>query len=94
MLAAGWCTARAETLPVTINGLVFAPVEIHAKVGDIINWINQDFVAHTATARGGEWDVMIAPHQSTSLKLNRAGRIDFYCRFHPNMRGTIVIAPE
>jgi plastocyanin len=50
--------ANAATIQVTIDKLVFSPVEVKAKVGDTITWINMDIVAHTATARG-DWDVMI-----------------------------------
>ena len=94
MLASGCCSARAETIPVTIKGLVFLPAQTHAKVGDTIEWINQDFVAHTATARSGDWDVMIAANQSASQVLGKAGIVDYYCRFHPNMHGTITIGPK
>ncbi len=94
MLAAGCCYARAETVPVTIKGLVFLPAQTHAKVGDRIEWINQDFVAHTATARSGAWDVTLAANQSASQELRKAGVFNYYCRFHPNMHGTIIIAPN
>ena len=50
--------AQAETIQVTIDGLIFSPAEITAKAGDTIVWINKDIVAHTATVRGG-WDMMI-----------------------------------
>jgi plastocyanin len=43
--------AYAETIHVTIDQLIFSPVEIKAKVGDTIEWINNDIVAHTATVR-------------------------------------------
>jgi plastocyanin len=45
--------AHAKTIQVTIDKLVFSPVEIKAKVGDTITWINKDIVAHTATVHGG-----------------------------------------
>jgi plastocyanin len=32
--------ANAATIQVTIDKLVFAPVEVKAKVGDTITWIN------------------------------------------------------
>ena len=42
--------ARAETIQITIDKLVFAPVEVNAKVGDAVEWVNKDVLAHTATA--------------------------------------------
>jgi plastocyanin len=85
--------AHAETIQVTIDKLVYSPVEIKAKVDDTIEWINKDIVAHTATVRG-DWDVTIAANSSASLVLKKAGTVDYYCRFHPNMKGRITIAPK
>jgi plastocyanin len=85
--------ARADSIQVTIENLVFSPAEIKAKVGDTIAWINKDIVAHTATVRGG-FDVMIEANKSASLVLKKAGIVEYYCRFHPNMKGRIIITPE
>ena len=74
--------AHAETIPVIIDKLVFAPVEIKAKVGDTIVSINKDIVAHTATVQGG-CGVMIAANKSATLVLKKPGNVDYYCRFHP-----------
>jgi plastocyanin len=37
---------------------------------------------------------MIAPNKSASLVLKKAGTVEYYCRFHPNMKGRIAITPE
>jgi plastocyanin len=50
---------RADTIQVKMEKLGFVPAEITAHVGDTIEWVNSDFVAHTATARDGSWDVLI-----------------------------------
>ncbi|MGH6811381.1 MAG: cupredoxin domain-containing protein [Methylocella sp.] len=85
--------AHAKTIYVTIDNLVFSPVELKAKAGDTVTWINRDIVAHTATVRGG-FDVMIEANKSASLVLSKAGIVEYYCRFHPNMKGRITITPE
>jgi plastocyanin len=82
----------AATVRVNVDKLAFTPAEISARVGDTIEWVNTDFLAHTATARGKEWDIMIAPNKTGRVALKRAGNIDYYCRFHPNMSGRISIA--
>ena len=84
-------SARAETIQVTITNLVFSPAKVSGKVGDTIEWINNDIVAHTATARSGEWDVLIPSKKTTKQVLNKAGTYEFYCRFHPNMKGSLSI---
>ena len=85
-------SARAETIQVKIEKLAFTPSQITAHVGDTIEWVNADFVAHTATTRDGAWDVMIQPSATASVVLRAAGIVDYYCRFHPNMIGQITIA--
>ncbi|KAA3441577.1 amicyanin [Mesorhizobium sp. SARCC-RB16n] len=83
---------NAETIQVTIDKLVFSPATVEAKVGDTIEWVNKDMFAHTATVKDG-WDVMIPPKNSASLTLKAAGAVDYFCRFHPNMKGHIAVAP-
>ncbi|HEY5127451.1 MAG TPA: cupredoxin domain-containing protein [Bradyrhizobium sp.] len=86
-------SAHAATIQITMENLVFAPTEVSAKVGDTIEWVNKDIFAHTATARNGDWDVTIAPKKTATLVLKKAGTIDYYCRFHPNMKATMTVAP-
>lgn len=57
--------SRAETIQVVIDKLVFSPAEISVKVGDTIEWVNKDRLAHTATVKGG-WEVMIPAGKSGS----------------------------
>ncbi len=86
--------ALAETIRVEVKNLAFAPAAITAHVGDTIAWVNDDFVAHTATARNGDWDVMLPPHQTGRTLVKKSGKIEYYCRYHPNMKGEVAIAPE
>src|SRR6195952_722468 len=86
-------SAHAATIQITMENLVFSPAEATAKVGDTIEWINKDILAHTATARNGEWDVMLPAKKTGTLILKKAGTVDYYCRFHPNRKTTIIIAP-
>ena len=81
------------TIRITIDKLAFAPASVSAKVGDTIEWVNNDILAHTATAANGDWNVMIAPKKSGQAVLKSAGIINYYCRFHPNMTGRIAIEP-
>jgi plastocyanin len=85
--------AHAATIQITMENLVISPADASAKVGDTIEWINKDILAHTATARNGEWDVTLPPRQSGSLVLKKAGTVDYYCRFHPNMKATLAVEP-
>ena len=84
--------ARADTIQVKMEKLGFVPAEITAHVGDTIEWVNFDFVAHTATARDGSWDVLIPVKAKKTVVLNTEGTIEYYCKFHPNMTGRILVS--
>jgi plastocyanin len=84
--------AFAATIEVTIDKLVFSPASIEAKVGDTIEWVNKDVFAHTATVKGG-WEVMIPPKSKGKITLKEAGAVDYFCRFHPNMKGHLDVTP-
>jgi plastocyanin len=83
--------AAAETVRVTITDLVFAPAAITVRVGDVIEWVNADFIAHTATDRGGAWDVPIAAGATATLTADRAGTFAYFCKYHPTMTGTLTV---
>lgn len=89
-LLAGPARAHNGTVHVTIDRLVFTPAEVTAMVGNTIEWINNDKIAHTATVKGG-WEVMIPPGATVTKVMESAGPIEYYCRFHPNMKGRIVV---
>ena len=78
-----------EVVHVKISDLVFMPAEISARVGDTIEWVNGDIIDHTATAAGGEWDVMVLAGNPAQLQLTQAGTFPYFCRFHPNMTAKI-----
>ena len=85
--------AHAATIQIVMQDLVFAPAEVTAKVGDSIEWVNKDVFAHTATARNGDFDVNLPPKKTVTSVLSKAGTVEYYCRFHPNMKAVLKIAP-
>ena len=87
-------SAHAATVQIVMDKLVFAPAQVQAKVGDTIEWVNRDILAHTATATAGDdWNVIIGPNKTEKLVLQKAGTVDYYCKYHPNMKGQLIIAP-
>jgi plastocyanin len=85
--------SHAATIQIVMQNLEISPAEVSAKVGDTIEWVNKDVFAHTATARNGDFDVTLQPKKNGSFVLKKAGNVDYYCRFHPNMKATLKIAP-
>ena len=48
-IALAGALSAGEVVRVTINDLAFAPSDAHAEPGDTIEWVNEDFLDHTAT---------------------------------------------
>ena len=85
--------AHAATIQIVMENLVISPAEATAKVGDTLELVNKDVFAHTATAKNGDFDVTMPPKKTVTTVLKKAGTVDYYCRFHPNMKATLKIAP-
>jgi plastocyanin len=86
--------AAAGVVRIDASGIAFAPAKVSAKVGDTVLWTNKDFVVHSATARGGAFDVNLPVHKSGQIVLKKPGKIAYYCRLHPNMTGEIDVSPK
>src|SRR5881398_659809 len=86
-------SAHAATVQITMENLVISPAEASAKVGDTIELINKDVLAHTATARNGDFDVAMPPKKTATYVLKKPGTVEYYCRFHPNMKAMLNVAP-
>jgi plastocyanin len=85
--------AHAATIQITMENLVVSPLDATAKVGDTLELINKDVLAHTATARNGDFDVAMPPKKIVTYVLKKAGTVEYYCRFHPNMKAVLNVAP-
>jgi len=76
---------------VTVGDLTFSPASITAKPGDTIEWVNGDFIDHTATDEAAHFDIVMAPGETQRVKLQEPGIITYICRYHPNMTGRIEV---
>jgi plastocyanin len=92
-LAVAAIPAQGATIQISMENLEISPAEASAKVGDTIEWINRDVLVHTATARNGDFDVTMPPKKTVRLVLKKAGSVEYYCRYHPNMKATLKIEP-
>jgi len=93
-IASAALALAGQAVQIKINSLAFAPTEVTARVGDTVEWVNEDFIDHTATAKNGDFDVTIPAGQSAQLQLTHAGTIEYFCRFHPNMTAKIQITHD
>ena len=93
MLATVAVPAHAATIQIVMENLVVLPAEASAKVGDTVEWINKDVLVHTATARNGDFDVTMPPKKTVTSVLKKPGTVEYYCRYHPNMKAVLRIEP-
>ncbi len=82
---------KPRVVQVVITEVAFPIVKETLKVGDIIEWVNNDVVDHTATAKNKDWDVVIRVGRKVRMPLKKAGTVEYFCKYHPNMTGKLTI---
>jgi amicyanin len=78
----------------SMKNLAFVPVAVNAKVGQTVEWTNNDTPPHNVTYVSGPKFTssgMMAPGATFSIKLTQAGTIHYFCTIHPFMKATIVV---
>lgn len=96
-VAACWVqeTAHAKTIDVTIEHFAFAPASVEVESGDTVVFTNRDIAPHTATATDGSWTTKeIASGKSESVTVPAKGDGAYFCKYHPVMKGRLVIKPS
>jgi plastocyanin len=87
--------AGGGAVSVTMKNLAFVPVSIHAKVGQKIDWTNDDTAPHNVTYVSGpkfSSSGTLAKGGKFSITVSQAGTIHYFCSIHPFMKATIVVA--
>lgn len=100
LIAAGCAALLSASLPaaaglhtytVIIDKMKFGSLPVGLHKGDTIIWVNHDFLRHTATATDHTFDVDLPAGAKGKTVLTRSGPIAFACRFHPGMRGVLLV---
>ena len=83
--------ASSGSVTVNIQGFSFGdPITI--PVGTTVTFVNKDATAHTVTDKGGTFQSnKIDPGASWSYTFNTAGTYTYFCEYHANMVGTIIV---
>ena len=78
---------------VDIKDFAFVPDPVEIPVGATVTWTNSDTVPHTATAQDREalQSGTLNQGDTFSQTFDEAGSFDYFCEFHANMKGTIVV---
>jgi plastocyanin len=79
-----------------IEGNSFRPSSKTIVAGTTITWVNKDNVSHTATSGSGSPTGVfdsgnLGNGQSFSYTFDSTNTYGYYCKLHPNMRGTIIV---
>lgn len=83
--------ATAHTI--VIKDFAFTPKDIQIKAGDSITWINEDSMRHSATDLDGAFDTgLLSQGQEATMTFGGAGKFEYRCTPHANMRGSITIS--
>jgi len=85
--------AEAADYTIVLDKMKFGPVPAELHPGDVITWQNDDIFRHSATARDKSFDVDLPAKSAVKMVIGAAGTVEFFCKFHPGMKGTLVIAP-
>src|SRR4029078_10090247 len=79
---------------IRIASFRFVPSPAAVRVGQSVTFRNEDIVPHTATADGPASAFesgSIAANGAWRFTARRKGIVTYHCRFHPTMKGTLVV---
>ena len=88
----GTAGAAPRTHTIIIDKMKFCAMPKNVRAGDIILWVNRDIFKHTATARDRSFNVDLEPSARGKTVVKRSGSFEFYCTYHPGMKGRLVVA--
>ncbi len=89
--------ATSDVIPVAIKGFVYIPETVTVPAGSSVAWTNQDNAPHTSTGIGDAISALdsgaVIFGQTFTQEFDTPGTYPYFCVYHPNMLGTVVVAP-
>ena len=79
-----------KTYNVAIKGFKFVPDRLEVNAGDTITWKNEDIVPHIVTGDKLKSKSM-DEGESWTYTAQRKGHFPYKCRFHPTMKGELIV---
>jgi plastocyanin len=84
-----------RSVKVDISNLEYDPDPVRVEAGGKVIWLNEDSVAHTATADDGSFDTgEIEEGKLESETFKQPGTYAYHCEIHPQMHGTIEVVEK
>jgi plastocyanin len=88
--SSGGSAASGSVVKVTMKNIMFNPGSVTAKVGQTVEWTNNDPVAHTVTAKSDGIDSgNVNPGKTFKFTIKKPGVIHYVCLIHAGQKGTI-----
>ncbi|AFL82410.1 plastocyanin [Aequorivita sublithincola DSM 14238] len=75
---------------VSIYQMKFTPEKIQVKKGDVVEWINKDFVPHDVTEINKKWTSKPLKQGETFSKVI-TNNFDYFCSIHIVMKGSVTV---
>ena len=76
---------------IDISNFKFVPSPDTVAVGDTLVWTNHDILPHNVTAGTRLDSGSIDAGKSWRHVFRHRGTVEYHCRFHPTMVGTLVV---
>lgn len=77
-------------LHVVMRNMKFDPSTLEVKVGDTVEWKNEDITPHTATSATFD-SASIDPDKSWRHTFTESGNFPYTCSFHPDMKADVLV---
>lgn len=80
---------------VVIKNFQYQPAQLNVRVGQTVEFRNEDIYDHSVTADDGSFDSgNIAGGKSWKLTVSKPGTIAYHCIPHPNMKAALMASAE
>lgn len=85
--------AASAAAQITIQTVKYSPATVEIKTGETVTWVNNDLTPHTVTSQDGSElnSGSIDSGASWSHTFSHAGSYPYYCTFHTEMKGTVIV---
>jgi plastocyanin len=84
----------AKTHEVMMMNMAFSPASLEVNVGDTVTWTNHDEAPHNVIVTNGPEKISsptLEKGEKYSHTFTKAGKNDYYCSIHPNMKASVTV---
>ena len=82
---------KPGSIVVHLQNNSYAPQSLIIGKGIEVTFINDDDEQHSVTSSSDGFDLELAPGELGKARFDISGTFDYYCRYHPSMRGVVTV---